>query len=217
MTARRKPSLPPKGLRTRAEKLLATTPRQVAAMPVDDVQKLVHELQVHQIELEMQNEELRRTQSELEAARERLLLPYDAAPVGFLTLDAGGVIREANLAAARLLNIDRVKLSGQKLTRFIAPESQDVFYLCRRQLFSTGETQTRELHLLPVDRPRMIARVEAVVERTDLGGGPRCLAMMSDITGQKRAEQVIRDQEIQLREITETTPVMLTHCSRDLH
>ncbi len=198
-----------KRLRIRAEKRLASTRRDVAEMPLDDVQKLVHELQVHQIELEMQNDELRRTQLELEAARERLLLPYDAAPVGFLTLDAAGVIREDNLAAARLLNFDRVKLTGQKLTRFIAPESQDEFYLRRRQLFNTGEKQTCELHLLPVDRPRLIARVEAVLERTDPGGLPRCLAILSDITALKQAEAALREREQQLRLFVDHAPAAI--------
>lgn len=177
-----------KRLRSRAEKLVASTSRDVAEMPMHDMQKLVHELQVHQIELEMQNDELRRTQAEPEAARPRLLLSYDAAPVGFLTLDAVGDIREANLAAAGLLNLDRIKLTGQKLARFVAPESRDDFSLRLRQLFRTGEKQTCELHLLPAGRPRMIARLETVVERTGPGRPARCLALLSDITAQKQAE-----------------------------
>ncbi len=182
----------PKKLRTRAEKLLAKTPRKVAAMPVDDVQKLVHELQVHQIELEMQNDELRRTQLELEAAREKLRVPYDAAPVGFLTLDAKGVICEANLAAARLLNFDQVKLPGQKLTHFIAPESQDFFYLCRRQFLNNGEKQTCEVHLLRRGKEPFIARLEIVVEQPGPEPANRSLVMMSDITERKLAEAALQ-------------------------
>ena len=180
----------PKKLRASAEKLLATTRREVAEMPVDDVQKLVHELQVHQIELEMQNDELRQTQLELEAARERLLLPYDAAPVGFLALDVRGVILEANLAAARLLNFDRLKLSGQKMTQFIAPESQDIFYLSRRQLLNTAEKQTCELQLLRAGGSPVIVRLEMVLDNVGLEPGSRCLVMVSEITEQKRAEEI---------------------------
>jgi len=205
----------------------ATTRREVAAMPVEDVQKLVHELQVHQIELQMQNEELRRTQRELEAARERLRVPYDAAPVGFLTLDVRGVIQEANLAAARLLNFDRVKLAGKKLTQFIALESQDVFYLCRRQLLNTGEKQAGELDLLRPGGPPFTARLEMVVDGSaGLAAGTRCLVMVSDITEQKRAEAALRESERRERERAEElavlieavpTPVVIVHDPESRH
>ena len=166
MTPRQKSPASANRLRSCAEQRLAKPARKVARRPVGEIQKLVHELQVHQIELEMQNEELRRTQLELETARERLLLPYDAAPVGFFTLDAHGVIREANLAAARLLNVDRAKLTGRNLKCFIAPESQAAF--CRRQcqLFRTEEKQTFELPVLRSGGAPLIARLEMVAGRT---------------------------------------------------
>jgi PAS domain S-box-containing protein len=194
MKAKRKSFRPSKALRARAEHWLSKTRHDIAQMPADDVQKLVHELQVHQIELEMQNDELRRTQLELEAARDRLMVPYDAAPVGFLTMDARGVIHESNLAAAGLLNFDRMKLPGQKLTRFIAPESQDIFYLHCQPLFSTGEKQTCELRLSRTGGAQRIVRLEIAVD----GAGPepatRFLVMMTDITGQKQAEETQRSE-----------------------
>ena len=206
MTTRRKPSALPKGLRTDAEELLAKTPRNIARLPAEDIHNLVHELQVHQLELEMQNEELRRTQLELEAARQRLLLPYEAAPVGFLTLDAKGVIRAANPAAARLLNLDRVKLVGQKLTHFIAPGSQDESCLCCRQLFRTGETQTCELRMLRTGGGEFAATLEAVVEPADQGQPPGCLVVLSDVTEQKRAAATLQAQEEPYRKVVEASP-----------
>ena len=169
------------------------------------MQKLVHELQVHQIELEMQNEELRRTQLELETARERLLLPYDAAPVGFFTLDAHGVIREANLAAARLLNVDRAKLTGRNLKCFIAPESQAAF--CRRQcqLFRTEEKQTFELPVLRSGGAPLIARLEMVAGRTGPAPVTGCLVVMSDITEYHRTAESWRHSEARLAAFAQAT------------
>jgi PAS domain-containing protein len=100
--------------------------------------RALHELRVHQIELEMQNEELRRTQEELEASRERYFDLYDLAPVGYFTLSEQGLILEANLTAAKLLGVARSALVKQPLSRFILPEDQDIHYLHRKALLETG-------------------------------------------------------------------------------
>jgi PAS domain S-box-containing protein len=132
----------PKDLRARAEQVLAKTRRDIAPMSEPDVRKLVHDLQVHQIELEMQNDELRRTQHALEEARDRFADLYDFAPLALLTLSQGGEVLEANLAAASLLGLDRKDLIRQRITRFIPAEAQDAFQLyCHRVLHS----QTRQM------------------------------------------------------------------------
>jgi len=100
-------------LRTRAEELLRqkiANVEDISGPLPEDVQKLVHELQVHQIELEMQNEELRQAQLALEESRDRYLDLYDYAPVGYFTLDENALILEANLTAVRLLGIDKESL-----------------------------------------------------------------------------------------------------------
>ena len=106
---KRKPrsSPPPKDLRRRAEQALAKTGPSLAPVPEQDVQKVMHDLRVHQVELEMQNDELRRTQDALEEARDRYVDLYDFAPLSLLTLSQGGEILEANLSAASLLGLER--------------------------------------------------------------------------------------------------------------
>ena len=132
-----KPDRPTKAtaLRRQAEALLRTTDRDVAAMPVKDVQQLVHELQVHQVELTLQNEELRRTQVALEAARDRYMELYDCAPVGYLTLDLRGTILGANLPACKLLGVNRKDLLGEPAIRFVAARDQAVFLRHLREPF----------------------------------------------------------------------------------
>ncbi len=195
----RKLALPPNRWRTRAKRLIGTIRHEVAQLPAEDVQKLVHELHVHQIELEMQNDELRQTQRELEAARGRLTLPYDAAPVGFLTLDAKGVILETNLAAARLLNFPRVKLAGEKLARFIAPESQNAFVLHRREVFTSGAVEICELQMLTPDGRRFEVGLETVANHAEANRSNHCLMILSDITERKRVEESLRASEASAR------------------
>ena len=99
---------------------------------------------MHQIELEMQNHELCRTQQELEASRAKYFDLYDSAPVGYVTLNEKGIIVEANQTAAGLLGQERSALIGQPLTCFIAREDQNIYYLCNKKLFQTLENQECE-------------------------------------------------------------------------
>ena len=105
-------------LRRRAEELLKQH-GEVDKMSHASLKSILHELQVHQIELQMQNDELRSTQQELETAREKYFALYDLAPVGYVTLSGNGIILESNLTAAALLGVNRANIIGQPLTRFI--------------------------------------------------------------------------------------------------
>ena len=99
--------------------------------------RLVHELQVHEIELEMQNEELRQARAQAEALLAQYTDLYDFAPVGYLTLDEPGLILRANLTAARLLGVARKDLVRQRLTRFILREDLSIFNQHHQQLLAT--------------------------------------------------------------------------------
>jgi PAS domain S-box-containing protein len=152
---------------------------------------MLHELRVHQIELEMQNEELRRIGAELDAARARYFAFYDLSPVGYFTLDEEGLILEANLTAAALLGVARGSLVQQPITRFILPEDQDIYLLHRKHLFETGEPQASELRMRNKDGTPFWARLEGITAQ-DTDGAPVYRAVMSDITERKQAEEVLR-------------------------
>ena len=119
-------------LRRQAEEIArekaAHSPENIEALSTEATRQTLYELRVHQIELEMQNEELRRAQAELDAARARYFDLYDLAPVGYCTLSEKGLILEANLTIATLLGVARSALIKQQLTRFIIKEDQDIYY-----------------------------------------------------------------------------------------
>ena len=178
------------GLRRQAEELLrARGGGASAAGPATalaDAQKLVHELQVHQVELEMQNEELRRVQADLGAARARYFDLYDLAPMGYLSLDAGGLIVEANLMAAELLGLPRGALVGQPLERFIAKSEQDHYYLQRRRPHPARTGQAIELMMRKSDGAYFWARLVEGPAQGEAGGARR--VVLSDISERKRNE-----------------------------
>jgi PAS domain S-box-containing protein len=165
---------------------------------------LVHELQVHQIELEMQNEELRRTQQQLEASRDRYADLYDFAPVGYFTLSEASLILEVNLTAAAMLGVERGHLIEQPLTRFIVREDQDIFYFHRRQLFKTRSSQVCEIRLVSMDGSQFHARLEAILVQGN-EGQTLCRVTLSDITQEVRAkkqiEAALAEKEMLLKEI----------------
>ena len=100
---------------------------------------LVHELEVHQMELEIQNEELREAQLELANARDLYVDLYELAPVGYMTLDRRRVIRQANLSCAGLLCVDRERLIGTRLSKWLDPEDRDACYLFLRETLEAGD------------------------------------------------------------------------------
>jgi two-component system cell cycle sensor histidine kinase/response regulator CckA len=165
----------------------------------EEARQTLHELRVHQIELELQNEELRRAQLDLEVLRARYFDLYDLAPVGYFTLNEMGFIMEANLMASELLRTTRISLINKPLSGFIIPKDQDIYYKHRIRLFEKNAPQQCELRLVKKDGSRFWARLDStVIQSAD--GIPVCRVVMSDITGQKRAEEERMNFERQLQQ-----------------
>jgi PAS domain S-box-containing protein len=159
---------------------------------------------VHQIELEMQNEELRSAQAEIEDGRARYFDLYDLAPVGYCTLSAKGLILEANLTAAALLETNRGELIKQPISRFIFKEDQDIYYLHRKQLFETGVPQVCELRMVKNTGVPCWVRLNANLAR-DEGGAPLHRLVINDIAERKEADEIreklVKDLHFALAEI----------------
>jgi PAS domain S-box-containing protein len=188
---------------------------------------LLYELQVHQAELEIQNEELRRHQLELATTRDKYAALYDFAPVGYLTLDARGTVLEANLTAATLLGVPRGVLLGTPLARFIVRDDQDVFYFHRGQVFEAHITQTCDLRLRRSDGTVFVAHLEscalsgegaplnwrpsADTVAGEAGAARQCLTVLSDITARKQAEAALQVAHDELEQrVLERTAALAT-------
>lgn len=176
------------GLRTKAEEMALSEgglrPEVIKVMSTEDVLSMIHDLKVHQIELDIQNEELRRAQAELDVLRARYFDLYDLAPVGYCTISEKGLIVESNLTAATLLGSARGELVNKPLSRFILNEDQDIYYMHRKQLFETDKPQVCVLRMVKKDEKVFWARIEAATA-TDVEGVSVCRAILSDITESK--------------------------------
>ncbi|WP_285907781.1 ATP-binding protein [Pseudodesulfovibrio pelocollis] len=158
---------------------------------LEEMQQSLHELRVHQIELELQNEELRRAQAELEALRSRYFDLYDLAPVGYCTVSEKGLTLGANLTAATLLGMVRSEMVGQPWTRFIHKEDQDIYYRHRKELFNTNSataTASCELRLAKKDGTDFWANLTGTIA-CDAEEAPVCRIVMHDISERKQEEQ----------------------------
>ena len=149
-------------LRKKAEaKLLALEELQPKVVDLESIRQIAHELRIHQIELEMQNDELLRYQKDLEVSRARYMDLYDFAPVGYLTVNKAGIILEANHTAAALLGVLPGTLVKQPFSQFILPEDQDIYYHYSKAGFATIKPQTCKLRLLRTDSSPFWARLES--------------------------------------------------------
>jgi len=157
---------------------------------ITDRKRIEEELRAHQVELGMQNEELRRTHKELEASRARYFDLYDLAPFGYLTLSEHGLIVEANLAFAILLGMAKAALLKQPLSLFIFPADQHIYYRQRNLLFATGEPQVCELRLVKSDGGQCWIRLETTLAK-DADGNTMVRALVNDSTARKQADEAL--------------------------
>ena len=174
--------------------------KNLDSLSSDEARRLLHELQVHHVELEIQNEELRRAQLELEVSHARYFDLYDLAPVGYVTLDEWGLIREANLTAARLLGMERSGLLKEPLTRFIAREDQDKYYLQRKQLLQTQGQKAWELRMVKKDGSLLWARLEMSLMNDHENRVPVCRMVIMNVTDRKQAEEMLQEAHLQLEQ-----------------
>ena len=181
-------------LRQRAEAALKGNAEKVledlVTMSHEEAQRLLNELRTHQIELEMQNDELYRAQLDLDASRARYVDLYDMAPMGYCTVNEAGLILQANLAAATLFAVERLTLIKQQISHFIFPEDQDIYYRFRKKLFERDQSKACELRMLKSDGTQFWANLSATIAH-DTEGISVFHIVLSDVSERKYLEDTL--------------------------
>ena len=194
-------------LRQQAENLINQKSQEGRQSPLVDIQRLMHELEVHQVELEMQNEELVKAQVELEKTRDRYANLYDLAPVGYVTLNKKGIILEANLTTSHMLGVGRNKLVRQQFANYIFREDQDTYYLFKKRLSESNTQVSEEVRLIPSGRQGgepLYALLEGLTTPGEEGELISHLSI-SDIGKQKAAQKGLAESEELFRTMSDFT------------
>lgn len=173
------------------ERLRADKPELKPPGTEEETQRLLHELEVHQIQLEMQNAELSRSREEAEAALEMYTELYDFAPVGFFTLGRNGAVSAVNLRGATLLGVDRSQLIGRKFGPFVAVPDRSAFTAFLDTAFTGRGREVLEVALLSKGDFPFNVRIEAVAAAS----GQECRLALIDISDRIRSEAALQAKE----------------------
>lgn len=180
-------------LRKNAEKKLKKKPADRQKLQVRNPSEVIHELEVHQIELEMQNEELRRTQVQLEESRSRYSDLYDFAPIGYFVFDSNGLILEVNLSGATLLGVERSYLVKKPFFSYISRDDRNLFYLHRKKSLEAKTKQTCEIRLVRKDGSQLYALLDTVAIENSKDNSIHLRTTVTDITERKDAEEELKN------------------------
>ncbi len=202
-------STEPGSLRARAEAASPGRRPDGDRLSLDDMQRLVHELEVHEIELELQNEELLRAQIELAASRDRLTDFYDFAPIGLLTLAHDATVRQANLTVAAMLGLDRQALIGRAFTGFVDPADQNLLYFHRRAALASATPQSCEIRLRRHDGNTIWVRLNTVCPGDPADHERSCRVAITDWTERHSEQAGASLLAERLQRLVESSPVAI--------
>jgi signal transduction histidine kinase len=208
-----KKSLTAAELRHRAEvQLEFDAPEADFSRSSDETQRLLHELQVHQIELEMQNAELRKTRDEVETSLNKYTDLYDFAPVGYFTLDCDGVIRAVNLTGASLLRIERTRLFGRHFEQIVSDVHRPIFTEYIRKATESHARETCEVELLKEGRNPFFVQIKAVIAPSR----QECRLAVIDITDHRKDQDAINEKQREIEELNRTLEDRISQAVDDL-
>ena len=208
MTSKNQPKRQSGDLRRRAEERVPKRSGTAVAKSAEDVGRLNHALQVYQVELEIQNEELRQARAELEASYDEL---YNLAPIGYFTLGPSGDIEKTNLTGASMLGQPRSRLLGRRIASFVSPESLPAFNEFLGQVMEGSRKEGCTVTLMKGGTTPVAAYIEA----SCAGPDNSCRAIVVDITSAEQARLALREREAHLNMALAASDMGLWECERD--
>lgn len=165
----------------------------------EDVQRLVELFKVNLVELEHQNQELRMTEEELEASRNRYVNLFDFSPVPYFSLDPGGIIKEVNISACRMLCVDRNKLTGNSINAYIPFAEKKTFQAFMKSVFDADAKQSCRIEMFSKDKRVFHVLLEGVKYSDTMESGERCQVAVIDLTEYKKLEETIKELSEELK------------------
>jgi PAS domain S-box-containing protein len=183
-------------LRQRAEFILANQKENPTQLK--DLHQMIHDLNLYQIEIELQQENLLKTQSELEESQNKYLNLYDLAPIGYITMDQNGLILEINQPGAELFDIDKQSLVNRSFSRYISPEFQNIFHSLRLLALEKMTLQSAEIKLIRKNGPLFYAQLNIKAVINSMTGNKELLTFICDISERKQSEQELHARHINM-------------------
>jgi signal transduction histidine kinase len=194
------------------EQLKAQAPEAGSSRTDVETLRLLHELQVHHIELEMMNEELRHAREEAEIALEKYSGLFDFSPISYLTLDRKGTICDVNLTGAGLLRVERLRLPGRDFKLFVVDEDRPCFTDFIGKVFASHDKEACEITLTTAGNSRLNVQIEAIADISE----PECRVAVIDITARRSAEDALAKKRHKLEELNRSLETRIVQAVTDL-